>query len=140
MIIIFKARELWRFDIKLSSENVSSFRSCIHCNYSYLFILELLIFFRVSNTWASCFSRLAVTLISLLARPCPVRVTSLGLPLLSSSLLHVYRSIWFQILLLVLILPFLGAFAKLRKATQIHVRPSVRVEQLCSLWTDFDES
>jgi len=37
---------------------------------------------------------------------------------------------------------FLGAFAKLRKATinfVSSVRPSVRMEQLGSHWTDFHE-
>jgi hypothetical protein len=37
---------------------------------------------------------------------------------------------------------FLGAFAKLRKVTTSFVmsaRPSVRMEQLCSQWTNFDE-
>ena len=35
---------------------------------------------------------------------------------------------------------FLGAFAKLRKVTIFrHVCPSVRMEQLCSHWTDFHE-
>jgi len=36
----------------------------------------------------------------------------------------------------------LGAFAKLRKATidfVVYVLPSVRIEQLGSNWTDFDE-
>jgi len=38
--------------------------------------------------------------------------------------------------------PFLGVFAKLRKATisfVMSVRPSVCMEQLGSHWTDFDE-
>jgi hypothetical protein len=37
---------------------------------------------------------------------------------------------------------FLGAFAKFRKATVscMSARPSVRMEQLGSLWTDFDET
>jgi hypothetical protein len=34
---------------------------------------------------------------------------------------------------------FLGAFAKLRKALLSSWCPSVRLEQLCSHWTDFDE-
>ena len=41
-----------------------------------------------------------------------------------------------------LILPFLGAFAKLRKATisfVLSVRLSVRMEQLGSHWTEFDK-
>jgi hypothetical protein len=33
----------------------------------------------------------------------------------------------------------LGAFAKLRKAIIRHVRPSVRMQQLGSNWTDFHE-
>jgi hypothetical protein len=38
--------------------------------------------------------------------------------------------------------PFLGAFAKFRKATvsfAVFVRLSVRMEQLGSHWTDFDK-
>jgi hypothetical protein len=36
---------------------------------------------------------------------------------------------------------FLNAFVKVRKATVLsrHVRPSVPIEQLRSLWTDFDD-
>jgi hypothetical protein len=41
---------------------------------------------------------------------------------------------------------FLGAFAELRKATinfvmsvRLSVRPSIRMEQLCSHWADFYE-